>query len=387
MRSSTATDKCKVMNQRSHRHQWPFLDLVRWSAAFFVLVGHARGFALPNYADVPDHSIIEKALYAVTGLQHEGVVLFFVVSGFLVGGPAWEAIAAGKFGGVRYFANRFTRIYIVFIPGLVLSILIGNIGTTWFADTRAFASIPNQLWSAGAAICHAACLQGVYCSVVTSNPPLWTLSYEWILYMIAPVFFAAAYASASTMLRSVMLLALAVGAAAVIPSHFLWSWVAIWMIGACAYRFMSRGGLPPGAGVAAGAAAALSLALSRTHLVEPIWTDVAIASAFALALSCGQVLMFNPLPRLMDRLGDFSYSLYVTHLPIVVLVAALLERSGFAGPNLSLGWTGVAACAIMTMAAVAFAALFGRMTEAHTGKVRAFLMSDTGRKAARKKLS
>jgi len=51
-----------------------------------------------------------KLFYLVTGIHHEGVIIFFVISGFLIGGRAWGQIESGEFSWTRYFVERFTRI-------------------------------------------------------------------------------------------------------------------------------------------------------------------------------------------------------------------------------------------------------------------------------------
>jgi peptidoglycan/LPS O-acetylase OafA/YrhL len=63
-----------------------FLNFSRWSAALLVLVNHARHLILVDLEEVKQQTLFVKALYFVTGLGHEAVVIFFVISGFLVGG-------------------------------------------------------------------------------------------------------------------------------------------------------------------------------------------------------------------------------------------------------------------------------------------------------------
>ena len=175
------------MAETDPRNHWPFLDLVRAGAALLVMLGHARGHFFPEYGALSAPGPLTKAFYLLTGLQHEGVVVFFLVSGFLVGGSAWASFADGRFEPLRYLANRFVRIYMVLIPGLALTLAIHAVGTAWFADTRSFAALPAQPWSWAMGLCHLAALQGISCSVLVANAPLWSLSYEWLLYLAAPL--------------------------------------------------------------------------------------------------------------------------------------------------------------------------------------------------------
>src|SRR5689334_11902743 len=108
-------------------HNWPFLDLLRLGSALLVLFGHTRGLLMEGIGNVEHPNALIRAFYLMTGLQHEGVVIFFVVSGFLVGGSAWQSMAAGRFNAATYFVNRFARIFLVLIPGLLLVLILSTV--------------------------------------------------------------------------------------------------------------------------------------------------------------------------------------------------------------------------------------------------------------------
>ena len=57
-----------------------------------------------------------------------GVLMFFAISGFLIGGGALEKTRAGDFSFSLYFINRFTRIYIVLLPALLLVWVMDVVG-------------------------------------------------------------------------------------------------------------------------------------------------------------------------------------------------------------------------------------------------------------------
>lgn len=69
------------------------LDLVRALSAMAVLAGHARSAIWVNWNAVAVKSLGVAAIYAATGWGHQAVMVFFVLSGFLVGGSvaAWAA--------------------------------------------------------------------------------------------------------------------------------------------------------------------------------------------------------------------------------------------------------------------------------------------------------
>lgn len=62
-----------------------FINVSRWLAAFFVLAGHASHLVLVDYKYVTEKSIFCKLIYFLAGFGHEAVMVFFVISGYLVG--------------------------------------------------------------------------------------------------------------------------------------------------------------------------------------------------------------------------------------------------------------------------------------------------------------
>src|SRR5215467_4641884 len=150
------------------KHQ-PFLDVARFFAALLVMLGHSRGLVLVGIDHVERPTIFVKALYLATGLQHEGVVIFFLVSGYLVGGAAWRAIRDDVFSFTAYFINRFSRIYLVYVPSLTLCAVLAVTGASLLTDTRFYAERPlfpggiSSDWTIGQIPCHLVAVQGVLC--------------------------------------------------------------------------------------------------------------------------------------------------------------------------------------------------------------------------------
>jgi peptidoglycan/LPS O-acetylase OafA/YrhL len=84
----------KAGNAPNH---WPLLDFLRATAALLVLFGHARR-AYFHYTDVlPQPGPFLKLFYFITSLDGEAVVIFFVLSGFLIGGSLADSMQRGSF--------------------------------------------------------------------------------------------------------------------------------------------------------------------------------------------------------------------------------------------------------------------------------------------------
>ena len=91
-----------------------------------VLVYHVRLNILVAQQDVtPSYDgVIVKAIYLATDCGHQAVIWFFVISGFLVGGSVVNDIRRDRFQFGRYAINRFSRLYVVLIPALLIGYCI-----------------------------------------------------------------------------------------------------------------------------------------------------------------------------------------------------------------------------------------------------------------------
>ena len=205
-------------------NHWPLLDFLRATAAFLVLSGHTRGQFFPKATVIEPHGFFLKLFYFINGLEPEAVVVFFVLSGFLIGGSLADSMQRGSFDLVRYLIARFVRIYIVYIPALVITGGIFLFGSLLLSDPGAGHVRPlferQQLDFGGVsqAMCHLAGLQGFSCPAWEQNPPLWSLGYEWALYLFAPAIIQLIVWKASPGLRLIAL-ALVCAIAATVCEH------------------------------------------------------------------------------------------------------------------------------------------------------------------------
>src|SRR5690348_8364135 len=150
-----------AVRERTSHYEW--LDLVRFVAALLVVAGHVRGTVFREYSALATDSrnLAVASFFALSRLGHEAVIVFFVLSGFLVGGRAFERIAQGRFAAGDYAIDRITRIWVPLIPALVLGTAIasGPAGPVEWAG--------NLLG-----------LQHVLVEPLGGNAPLWSLAYE-----------------------------------------------------------------------------------------------------------------------------------------------------------------------------------------------------------------
>ncbi len=109
----------------------PWLDAARALASLIVCFAHLRAFFLVDF-NAAGSGAIGQAFYLVTGLHHQGVMVFFVLSGFFVGGALLrEAKAAGCADNVdwlKYSVTRLSRLWLVLIPALLLTLVWDRLG-------------------------------------------------------------------------------------------------------------------------------------------------------------------------------------------------------------------------------------------------------------------
>lgn len=315
-----------------------FLNLSRWLAAFLVVVHHARHLILADWRQVEEQTVYFQLVYFLTGLGHEAVIVFFVVSGFLVGGQTFERWRQDGPDFATYSCARFSRIYTVLIPALIVGAALDLIGLNYFNAGEFYrAAIARN--AAGALdlptmLGNLLMLQTILVDMLGSNTPLWSLANEWWYYSL----FALVGAALTTSGNQRIGYALAAALLAFLLPAGLVLWGAIWCLGVFGYGWVaSRKGLPLpvlGLGLLA-IAIVLSRLRTNLHTVESpdptiasFARDFMFASAYVIALASVSRLDGRfPLPRLNAWLAGFSYTTYCFHFPAMLLAVAVACQS------------------------------------------------------------
>ena len=92
------------------------LDALRLLAAFLVVAEHARAAVFIPWTQLEGGRMLLAPFYALTSMGHEAVMVFFALSGFLVGGQAIRRLRRGTFSARDYALRRLVRLWIVMIP-------------------------------------------------------------------------------------------------------------------------------------------------------------------------------------------------------------------------------------------------------------------------------
>ena len=181
----------RALNPSASAH----LDLIRVLAAWAVMFGHLRALFFVDFPQVQSPSLLLKGTYFVTGFGNEAVLVFFVLSGFLISSAIFGRLATGGWSWSDYAIDRASRLYIVLIPGLLLGFLWDKLGSTIFASTgiyshplESFASTVVQTrMGIGTFVGNLFFLQTIVCPPFGSNAPLWSLANEFWYYVLFAV--------------------------------------------------------------------------------------------------------------------------------------------------------------------------------------------------------
>jgi peptidoglycan/LPS O-acetylase OafA/YrhL len=194
-----------------------YLDMLRFSAAFAVFLAHysvqriSGGFFWPLFT-----------------YGHSAVVVFFVLSGFVI---AWVT-ETRKRGLGDYVLSRAARLYSVIIPAFIITTAANSLGEA--VDPQLYAAVRNDVtphpllsYAASAVFFGQSWTLDL---LPGSNVPYWSLNYEAWYYVIFAV---------AVFLRGWCRIA-ALGAAALLAGPKILVLLPIWLMGAAAWRWRAK---------------------------------------------------------------------------------------------------------------------------------------------------
>ncbi|MEV4291493.1 acyltransferase family protein [Nonomuraea bangladeshensis] len=345
---------------RAETTRLDWLDALRGLGALAVVGEHLTTWAIPWLRP----TAINLGIY--------GVLVFFLVSGYII------PHSLERHGDVRVFwIGRVFRLYPLYLAAIVLTLAL----SPWVAVR---AEVPRD---GSAVAAHATMLLDAVGSAGVLNT-MWTLSYEMVFYLLAAALFVlgvrdgrgvlpvlpavvaavtglawAAPPLSGAWLSWVSLAVFAAGLACVLAGRavrgasvalgvmalalLLFSsrvpWfgaaiVAVMFAGTAIHRWeRGQGRLWP-VGVAAALVAATpvwALSAGWWWVRPPVWilTVVLAAATFGAAMA----LRGRRLPAALTGLGVVSYSLYLVHLPLLLVLMAVLGEMRWAPAGAQLG--------------------------------------------------
>jgi peptidoglycan/LPS O-acetylase OafA/YrhL len=348
------------------------LDLVRGLAAILVLVDHWRHVFFVDFHELGAPSLWFAAAYGLTNAGGPGVVIFFVLSGFLIGGTVRRAFDRGQWSWASYLTHRLVRLWIVLLPGLLLCLLWDTIGSFygvaihWVRDHSARAFVGNMLF-----------LQGTLVPTYGSDGPLWSLANEFWYYILFPLGLASILPSTPHRTRCVSLILLILTCLWLRTT--LLKMFPIWFFGAALVgipvprlskllRWMAAAGY-----------ALIVLLCTFMRGTSSLAADYILAAGTAIfiwtLLSATEIVPAHATRvRFSRSLARFSYSLYVLHFPFLILIAGLLLPGRRWQPASTDALTAIG----VLLAIIAYAYAIATLTEFQTLRVRSWLEQRLG---------
>ena len=290
---------------------------MRGVAALLVMVNHVRleYFVKGIELDAGSQTPLNLLLFFVTSLGREAVVVFFVLSGYLVGGQAVIDARAGSFSLQRYSIARISRLYVVLLPALALTAALDYWFGTWRASNGLGPLVINLLF-----------LQSIFGPTYGSNMPLWSLAVEWwfyVLFGLAVYVFARRGWEGRRVVASAVLLAIVVALARFQP-YILFT-LPLWLLGVAA-RVVPRPRV--------GRAAIIPIAAIFLFCVIVSNATLTLGTDYLVGVATAALLLFFrelPAPKLGwtsagSTLAAISFTLYAIHYPLIL---ALSSASGW----------------------------------------------------------
>lgn len=350
------------------------------------MLSHLRGIIFVGWGALPASSrtIFVLALYTCTAFFHEAVIVFFVLSGFLIAGPNIDRVRLVLFSPKSYGIDRFTRIYVTAVPALFLTLGADAIGRGMLSWTgfysglnmlfhERFPGVVAQQSNFRDFLGNLAMLQPIYVPVFGSNFPLWSLSYEVWFY----VWFGLVASYVQSTRRFVPLVIALITLSLVLFHWTALYYLAIWCFGALAYQWSRWPNSIKLALVCFLASLGFAEYIGSPLNIPGKPSDIFVGFSFAWLLALMKRRSYKILDRthkLNDLFSSFSYSLYVTHYPVLLcLVGFFAELAGLSRKlkqGLVPGATGLAVYFATAVSMLLIAFVFSRLFEARTGQVR-----------------
>lgn len=300
------------MNSSKIYYYW--LDPIRALAALLVLFVHARGIMFDLYVNLEQqsHNLFTQIFYFICSQGHISVAVFFILSGFLVGGKNLERLRKNTISPKSFIVNRIFRIGIP-LTGAIAIIIIVDL---FLGNPLSLTAILGQYL-------------GLQFIVGDFGGVFWTLSYEiWFYLILFSIILT--YSSKRNVVSGII--SFVICCCIVIQMEFVW--FCIIGAGIVAYRlkdydiskkdtniafvsfliflilyFLSQ----PSTNVS-------SLKVINSSVHQFVW----IACCWSLAIVLSQIVKCKPTSRIQvwsDKYGrtlaTFSYSLFLTHYQIL----------------------------------------------------------------------
>ncbi len=348
------------------------LDVLRACLALMVLFGHARGLLWMPWHEwkALSHPCYEWLLaggFSVFRFGAQAVTVFFALSGFFIHLRAATARTRTGFSTLEYLQRRARRILPPYYAALVLAMLLDAVGNHFFPEAYSantgdalldenFHRSSYAMQSVVPALIAQPSLLGLHFG---SNHPLWSIGNEVFYYALYPLFMLAwrrsrwlAYGAGFTFSFACWFWPLAGWWSGMMSAY------PFWLAGALLAEFLAaRPHLPRLWILGVLALSAGSLCMTDSQLAKSV---PLLNLPLGIVLGASTVAVFEALPvwipqtyagRCLEWLGVRSYSLYIFHFPVLVILSSAVFHT--MGSRPAHGWFALGGAALSLVVGLA----------------------------------
>ncbi len=310
------------------------------------------------------------------------VIIFFVLSGFLVGNSVWRAMRSGRWSWSKYLLQRLTRLWVVLLPALAIGGSLDHLGMRFFArGGDLYSNPPGQYYVKSSLATYStlkifaanALFLQFKAPLYGTNLALWSLANEFWYYLAFPPLLLAimgrGFRQRLAYLALTLLILVFVGKS--VATYFV-----IWLLGfmvsilplVLAPRFQR------------GVAAVCLLqfiwvnALLKTRRMSDLAADIVLGFSFSLLLYAvahrRQLTGSLTYQHFATRFAGFSYTVYLTHLPFLIFLVGVSTQPWQPWHRDALHYS---LAILVTGAAYIYAYGLYLLFERHTDRIRRFL--------------
>ncbi|MDE3741477.1 acyltransferase family protein [Maribacter polysaccharolyticus] len=317
------------------------LDLIRGVSAIIVMAGHLRIALFKDFSELDNAygaSLIAKGFYFITGLGHQAVMVFFVLSGYFVGGSIIKA--KDNFRFKDYLIARLSRLWTPLFPILIGTLLIDYMTGSISQDIingnhyMTLNSGPTVDYSSsfGTFISNLLFLQTIFTPVFGSNGPLWSLANEFWYYILFPLFMLVIGYIHGNWIKKIISFLVTFCIFSFISFDMIQGFF-IWVMGVGVYFVAGKKLIVPKPWfiVSTLSLFVFALADSKFKFIGDTYgdySDIMVGISFSMFL-IGVIRLQLPdfkflnLKKISFWISEVSYTLYISHFPLVLLIYGL----------------------------------------------------------------
>jgi peptidoglycan/LPS O-acetylase OafA/YrhL len=333
------------------------LDALRGAAALVVFANHTRALyftstlkqaqlAQAQRAHLASTAAVPKAPNAIfdEGLGNmkfasEAVVIFFVLSGYLVGGSVIRSLRMERWSWRVYLTKRITRLWVVLIPAILIGVTLDYFGKSLFGAGSVYTQPPGmelgvafglaKRFHPAVLLGNALFLESILVPFPGTNVSIWSLVNEFWYYLAFPL--AALAFTTKSGWRARLGWALGAGAVLTFVGWHITVLFPIWVFGALASIIPRQFSLTQAKLLSWTFGAVLlgsmvGVRLLPIRVVQAEYCIGLLASLFLWAIvqqtEPAKDGVYKAVSGFFSRI---SYTLYLFHLPIAVFLCGLLN--------------------------------------------------------------